>query len=521
MSIHRLDVEPDRFQFRAGDLGPLEIRDLVRLPVSVAVEDRHDRRQSMVDDEFDRLPDLPFAAFSVSDDAEDPLVDLIEASGDRESRGDRESLTQRTGGGVEEGKALDRIGMTVDHRRVVAQCETVLPGHRTELIAIAPDAHAQISTSRVDHRHRVPLAQHESIRSGIPWIRGRPAHVVVHQDGHQMPDAHGTGRMAASRGGGHVECEEIEINGLGVNCGFEGHLAPFRGDRLSWRGRIRPEPRSIASPVVGGNRSPCIVRFTVADAPSASRSGTSLLPPDNPELDPSTMGNSRLLFTCLAFLLIAPATSPAAHAQGARGLPDPVSSAALERLLEGAGITDPPATLIDEPMARYLAAMETLRNGRIEAWLERRREGSGMFESPDPDLIRAEIEDRRRLLSAIAALDRTLFSELTLAGLDPDAIERAAARRTRDRAHAVIGRRFSRGIRIEPTQVLEAVVADGDGDPAWVIDDAMRNRALDHDRSRTERLERLADLVIERPLRAAEAMRDVEPPDLQILAVAR
>lgn len=232
------------------------------------------------------------------------------------------------------------------------------------------------------------------------------------------------------------------------------------------------------------------------------------------------MGNSRLLFTCLAFLLIAPATSPAAHAQGARGLPDPVSSAALERLLEGAGITDPPATLIDEPMARYLAAMETLRNGRIEAWLERRREGSGMFESPDPDLIRAEIEDRRRLLSAIAALDRTLFSELTLAGLDPDAIERAAARRTRDRAHAVIGRRFSRGIRIEPTQVLEAVVADGDGDPAWVIDDAMRNRALDHDRSRTERLERLADLVIERPLRAAEAMRDVEPPDLQILAVA-
>lgn len=233
------------------------------------------------------------------------------------------------------------------------------------------------------------------------------------------------------------------------------------------------------------------------------------------------MGNSRLLFTCLAFLLIAPATSPAAHAQGARGLPDPVSSAALERLLEGAGITDPPATLIDEPMARYLAAMETLRSGRIEAWLERRREGSGMFESPDPDLIRAEIEDRRRLLSAIAALDRTLFSELTLAGLDPDAIERAVARRTRDRAHAVIGRRFSRGIRIEPSRVLATVAATGSGpdaEPAWIVDDAARNRVLDHDRIRTGRLERLADLVIDRPLRIAEAMRDVVPPDLEMMA---
>ncbi|MCP4833460.1 MAG: hypothetical protein GY895_01730, partial [Phycisphaera sp.] len=228
------------------------------------------------------------------------------------------------------------------------------------------------------------------------------------------------------------------------------------------------------------------------------------------------MTHLRHLSVCLAFLLVTLATNQDARAQGASGLPDPISSAALERLLEGAGITDPSAAAIAEPMTRYLKAMEVLRNGRIEAWLEQRREGSGMFESPDPDLIRTEIADRRRLLSAIAALDRTLFSELVVAGLDPDAIERAADRRTRDRAHAVIGRRFSRGIRIEPTQVLAAVVADAE--PAWVVDDATRSRMLDHDRGRTERLERLADVVIDRPLRIAEAMGDVQMPDLETVA---
>ena len=80
----------------------------------------------------------------------------------------------------------------------------------------------------------------------------------------------------------------------------------------------------------------------------------------------------------------------------------------------------------------------------------------------------------------------------------------------------MIGRRFSRGIRIEPSQVLAGVVADAD--PAWVVDDATRNRMLDHDRARTERLQRLADLVIDRPLRIAEAMGDVQMPDLETVA---
>ena len=222
----------------------------------------------------------------------------------------------------------------------------------------------------------------------------------------------------------------------------------------------------------------------------------------------------RRLFAGLTFLLVTLATNQDARAQGARGLPDPISSAGLERLLGGVGVTDPPLTAIDGPMSRYLVAMETLRNGRIEAWLEQRREGPGMFESPDPTLIRNEIEDRRRLRSAIAGLDQTLFSELILAGLDAEAIERAADRRARDRAHSVIGRRFSRGIRIEPTEVLAEVA---DTDPVWGLDEKTRLRVLDHDRIRTGRLQRLADVVIERPLRIADAMRDVEPPNLETM----
>ena len=227
---------------------------------------------------------------------------------------------------------------------------------------------------------------------------------------------------------------------------------------------------------------------------------------------------------CLMFLLVVLLDCQRVMGQGARGLPDPISSAGLGRLLENAGVTDADLSVIDGPMSRYLSAMETLRNGRIEAWLERRRAGSGLFESPDPDLIRSDIEDRRRLLSAIATLDRTLFSELINAGLDTDPVERAADRRARDRAHAVIGRRLSRGIRIEPAEVLAAVISaaetDGgpDADPVRGIDEETWNRVFDHDRGRTGRLERLADLVVERPLRIADAMRGLEPPDLEMAA---
>ena len=66
------------------------------------------------------------------------------------------------------------------------------------------------------------------------------------------------------------------------------------------------------------------------------------------------------LFAGLTFLLVTLATNQNARAQGARGLPDPIPSAGLERFLEGVGAKDPPAASIDGPMSGYLVAIDAL-----------------------------------------------------------------------------------------------------------------------------------------------------------------
>jgi hypothetical protein len=58
-------------------LGALLIAHAPRLPVLVAVEDRQHVRQLVVDDEVERLGDLPLARLTVADDAVDPLVEPV------------------------------------------------------------------------------------------------------------------------------------------------------------------------------------------------------------------------------------------------------------------------------------------------------------------------------------------------------------------------------------------------------------------------------------------------------------
>ena len=232
MTVDDLDGEPHRFEFSSDHVGTLQIRDLIRLTEAVAVEDGDHRREAVVGDEVRRFPDLTLAALTVADDAEDPLVDLVEPRRDRKAGGDRETLPQRTGGRIEERESLHGIRMAVDHRIVGTQRETILPSHRPQRLARPSDRHTNVRTRGVDDRDRVPLAEHQPIRRRISRVVRKPLHVVVHQHGHEVTEAQCRRRMSTSGRSRHVQGEKIKINGLGVNCCFEGHSASFWGNRL-------------------------------------------------------------------------------------------------------------------------------------------------------------------------------------------------------------------------------------------------------------------------------------------------
>ena len=60
-------------------------------------------------------------------------------------------------------------------------------------------------------------------RSEVGYARviGQPPHGVVEEHGDDVTEAHGAGRMAAAGRGAHVQAGMIELNGLGVDGGFE------------------------------------------------------------------------------------------------------------------------------------------------------------------------------------------------------------------------------------------------------------------------------------------------------------
>lgn len=194
-------------------------------------------------------------------------------------------------------------------------------------------------------------------------------------------------------------------------------------------------------------------------------------------------------------------------AQGARGLPDPISSTELDAMLAVAGADEPERALAVDPHSRYLLSMATFREGEIESWLEEKRQRPGMPGSSDPETMRRQTAERRHLAMRIAALDRGLFAELSDSGINPEVIERARSARSRARSRSLAGRRFTNGIRFEPLEVHASVTADPDhtGPPHdRALDANVLAILLEHDRLRTSRLAALADAAIELPLIRAQ-----------------
>ncbi len=213
----------------------------------------------------------------------------------------------------------------------------------------------------------------------------------------------------------------------------------------------------------------------------------------------------------LAVILDAPS-----FAQGARGLPDPISSSQLVGMLEAAGASGDDLDALAVPLERYLAGFQTLREGPIEDWLASRRgRGGGVLDAPNADTIKDETNARRQIATRIADLDASLFAELIAAGVPEDVVGLVRDARSRDRSRTLAGRRYTRGLGFEPMEIYAAVREKTDRSPQWALDAMVRDIIRTHDRQRTVRLLTLANEALDIPVERAEAMAalDLAQPD--------
>ncbi len=162
VTIDVQDVETGCFEPGPGPLRTLLFADGTGLPVCVAVEDRQDVGQIVVHDEVERLGDLSLAGFTVADDAEDPLVEPVQAGRKTETGRGRESLTQRTSRGIEEGESLPGVRVAVERR--IGGTELVEIGHRRRpSFPVTSDVGTEIREGGVDDRHGVAFGEDEPV----------------------------------------------------------------------------------------------------------------------------------------------------------------------------------------------------------------------------------------------------------------------------------------------------------------------------------------------------------------------
>ena len=177
----------------------------IGLPVSVAVEDRADGVQPVVDDEVYRFPHLPLAALAVTDDAEYALVRAVQPRSGRETRGDGQALSQRARSRREEGESLRRIRVAVDLAVDGPKPHGVVNRHGSALFGVSPHGQAQLGAGSVHDGAGVPLREHESVGRRTRRVGGVISHVPVHQCGHDVRQAGRRGRVARVRRRRHLD----------------------------------------------------------------------------------------------------------------------------------------------------------------------------------------------------------------------------------------------------------------------------------------------------------------------------
>ena len=94
MAIDHLHIKAGGAQLGGRDLGRLLWAHPAGLPIAIAIEYGADRRQVIVHEKIDAFPDLAFPTFAVANEAENALVQTIQAGRQCQAVGNRQALPQ-------------------------------------------------------------------------------------------------------------------------------------------------------------------------------------------------------------------------------------------------------------------------------------------------------------------------------------------------------------------------------------------------------------------------------------------
>ena len=194
----------------------------VALGQFVAVEDRDDVREGVIDDEIGGFPDLPLARFAVADDAIDVAVQPVHACRRPQARGHAQPLPERARRGIREGKTRLRMRMPVDRAVDGAKRHRIGARHRAARRAIVrfPDRRdepTQVGVRRVENRDSVPLGKHQPVGGTVPRVFRVPPHLVIHEHCNHVSQRQRRRRMPAPGGGGHLDRQFPDFNGFLVH----------------------------------------------------------------------------------------------------------------------------------------------------------------------------------------------------------------------------------------------------------------------------------------------------------------
>ena len=218
-----------------------------------------------------------------------------------------------------------------------------------------------------------------------------------------------------------------------------------------------------------------------------------------------------------AFLPLVPAA-----AQGTEGsFPSPRGGAEIDAWLDDAGVPEAGRDAIFEIHARYLAEVERLRDGEVEAWM--RAKPNAWMNSLDVAQMQAKveqslarIEQQRRLAARFDAMEERLWAEIGSTTQVPDDVlgslrDRGSLRRLSDLGGVASRRHFSQAQAAD----VAALIAAAKATPAEAA--RIREALAGHDRTLVKLLEEDRDLALgrerrqaSRQLRMAESMAETQ-----------
>jgi hypothetical protein len=188
------------------------VHGLAPLSQAVDIDDHHEVVQALHAGMLDGLPDRSLGHLGIAAQRPHPVGQPIQLSRAQcDARGDRHSLTERTGRHVDPGQL--RRGVSLQPGTELAEGQKLLVGDG-----------AGGGEHRVDERRRVTLGEDQVIVVGVGRIGVVVAQMARHEDGHEVGRGHR--RRGVAGGGGIRRANRVDAQALGELMDlFVGHQA--------------------------------------------------------------------------------------------------------------------------------------------------------------------------------------------------------------------------------------------------------------------------------------------------------